>query len=91
MVSVILCYQDLTYSYVWNPEAPSWDQNAEEVNHGYYLFHFGRETDAVLFKLAFGEYTSDPQVLHPDGRKPRYHSDFEVIKQKLSRATGIEY
>lgn len=88
--SVILRRLDLSYHHVWNPHAPSWEQRDEEVAHGYHLFHFEREADAVLFKLAHADLVVVPSPIHPDGRMPNNPWQTTRAKATLEEATGCK-
>lgn len=88
--SVVLDKLDLEYQWCWNPQERSWDRNYESVRHGYRMFHFEREADAVLFKLAHGDLITTPRVDHPDGYKTPREWEIEQNKKRIKEATGLE-
>lgn len=55
--TVIVSYMSLTYYYEYQRFA-----NGYQIHHGYDLFFFENEADAILFKLKFGEHVTETKL-----------------------------
>ena len=61
---VILEQIEMNYR-LWNRKSKDYHCNFEDIKHGYYLFHFETESEAMMFRLKFSEHIDEMQPVNP--------------------------
>jgi hypothetical protein len=85
--TVIRTDQSTHYTFVWPPAKDRKEAVIRDVSHGYCVFNFVTEPDAILFKLRFADYVSGISEFHPD-----YQPDGEsfTAKSEWEARTAIQ-